>query len=87
MTCLVCNLCVQSTQYEAKNSYLDFCKWNVLKVVSECTCVDPKPVEINELDKYVELLRDDIQHKREGLIKVGKKTNQKGKARAPANKT
>ena len=38
------------------------------EVVSECVCVDPKPVEINLLIKYVELLKYDIQHKVYSLI-------------------
>ena len=33
------------------------------EVVSDRTCVDPKPVEINVLIKHVELLKDDVQHK------------------------
>ena len=44
------------------------------EVVSERACVDPKPVKINVLMKYVELLRDDIQQKVYGLIKVREKS-------------
>ena len=58
----------------------------MLKVVSECTCVDPKPVEINVLIKYVELLKYDIQHKVYGLIKVRGKNRSGTKTRASANK-
>ena len=57
------------------------------EVVSERTCVDPKPVEINVLIKYVELLKDDIQHKVYSLIKVRGKNKPGTKTRAPANKS
>ena len=57
------------------------------EVVSECTCVDPKPVEINVLNKYVELPKDDVQHKVHSLIKVRGKNKSGTKTRAPANKS
>ena len=56
------------------------------EVVSERTCVDPKPVEINVLIKYVELLKDDVQHKMYRLIKVRGENTPETKTRAPANK-
>ena len=64
----VCILCARSALEVGKINCLDILQWSVLKVVSERTCVDPKPVEINVLIKYVELLKDDVQHKVYSLI-------------------
>ena len=44
-------------------------------------------VEINVLNKYVELPKDDIQHKVYSLIKVRGKNKPGTKTRAPANKS
>ena len=54
------------------------------EVVSERTCVDPKPVEMKVLNKCVELSKDDVQHKACCLIQVRGKNKPGTKTRAPA---
>ena len=58
----VCILRARSALEEGRINCLDILQWSVLQVVSESTCVDPNPVEIKKLCKYVELLKYDIQH-------------------------
>ena len=53
----VCILRARSALEVGRINCLDILQWSVLKVVSERTCVDPKPVVINELYKYVELFK------------------------------
>ena len=57
----------------------------MLKVVSERECVDPKPVTVNKLIKYVELLKYDIRHKVDNLIKVREQNKPQEKTGTPAN--
>ena len=45
----VCVLRARSALEEGGINCLDILQWSVLKVVSERTCVDPKPVVINKL--------------------------------------